>query len=93
MESEIWSTLHTARIANAGFFIFTMLSIWVAARFSSVAAEKGINLVGKIICSLFALGVFAGNFTIGGTIMSSYTGHAKAFEMLQEPVLNYHQWL
>ena len=27
MESEIWSTLHTARIANAGFFIFTMFSI------------------------------------------------------------------
>jgi len=26
----------------------------------------------------------AGNFTIGGTIMSSYTGHAKAFAMLQE---------
>ena len=38
----------------------------------------------KIICSLFALGVFAGNFTIGGTIMNSYTGHAKAFAMLQE---------
>ena len=84
MESEIWSTLHTARIANAGFFIFTMFSIWVAARFSSVAAEKGLNMVGKIICSLFALGVFAGNFTIRGTIMSSYTGHAKAFAMLQE---------
>ena len=37
-----------------------------------------------MVCSLFALGVFAGNFTIGSTIMSSYTGHAKAFVMLQD---------
>ena len=53
MESEIWSTLHTARIANAGFFIFTMLSIWVAARFSSVAAEKGLAVFMPFF-SLFA---------------------------------------
>ena len=84
MESEIWATLHTARIANAGFFIFTMFSIWVAARFSSVAVDKGVNLIGKIIMSLFALAVFAGNYSIGFTVMSSYTGHARAFQMLEE---------
>ena len=84
MEGEIWSTLHTARIANAAFFISMMVSIWIAARFSSVAADKGINMVGKIICSLFALGVFMGNWVVGSTVMNSYSGFAKAFEMLGE---------
>ena len=84
MEGEIWSTLHTARIANAAFFISMMVSIWIAARFSSVASEKGINMIGKIICSLFALGVFMGNWVIGTTVMNSYSGFAKAFEMLGE---------
>ena len=41
MESEIWSTLHTARIANAGFFIFTI--------FLGDFLQFVINLVGKII--------------------------------------------
>ena len=69
MEGEIWSTLHTARIANAAFFISMMVSIWIAARFSSVAVEKGVNMIGKLICSIFALAVFAGNFVIG-TLMT-----------------------
>ena len=82
MEGEIWASLHTARIANAAFFLSTIVSIWIAARFSSVAAEKGLNMIGKIICSLFALGVFMGNWTIGSTVMSTYSGFGKAFEML-----------
>jgi hypothetical protein len=84
MEGEIWSTLHTARIANAVFFISMMVSIWIAARFSSVAAEKGINMIGKIICSLFALGVFMGNWVVGSTVMNTYSGFARAFEMMGE---------
>ena len=84
MESEIWLSLHTARIANATFFISTMVSIWIAARFSSVAAEKGVNMVCKIVCSLFALGVFMGNWVIGSTVMNTYSGFAKAFELLGE---------
>ena len=32
MEGEIWSTLHTARIANAVFFISMMVSILVFLR-------------------------------------------------------------
>ena len=39
-------------------------------------------MIGKIICSLFALGVFMGNWTIGSTVMSTYSGFGKAFEML-----------
>ena len=46
MEGEIWASLHTARIANAAFFLSTIVSIWIAARFSSVAAEKGLNMIG-----------------------------------------------
>ena len=84
MESDIWMSLHTARIANAAFFLSIMVSIWIAARFSSVAAEKGVNMVGKIICSLFALGVFMGNWVVGSTVMNTYSGFAKAFEMLGE---------
>ena len=52
MEGEIWASLHTARIAKAAFFLSTIVSIWIAARFSSVAAEKGLNMIGKIICCL-----------------------------------------
>ena len=48
MEGEIWSTLHTARIANAVFFVSMMVSIWIAARFSSVAADKGIIWLEKL---------------------------------------------
>ena len=84
MESDIWMSLHTARIANAAFLLSIMVSIWIAARFSSVAAEKGVNMVGKIIISLFAIGVFMGNWLVGSINMSVYTGHAKAFEMLGE---------
>ena len=84
METDIWMSLHTARIANAAFFLSIMVSIWIAARFSSVAAEKGVNMVGKIICSLFALGVFMGNWVVGSTVMNTYSGFAKAFEMLGE---------
>jgi hypothetical protein len=61
-----------------------MVSIWIAARFSSVAAEKGINMIGKIICSLFALGVFMGNWVVGSTVMNTYSGFARAFEMMGE---------
>ncbi len=84
MEGDIWTALHTARIANAAFFLGMMVSIWIAARFSSVAVDKGINMAGKIICSLFAIGVFMGNWVIGSTVMSTYTGFGKAFEMLGE---------
>ena len=84
MEGDIWTALHTARIANAAFFLGMMVSIWIAARFSSVAVDKGINMAGKIICSLFALGVFLGNWVIGSTVMSTYAGFGKAFEMLGE---------
>jgi hypothetical protein len=84
MESEIWMTLHTARGANAGFLLWSIVAIWVAARFSSVAAEKGVNMVGKIICSIFALAVFGGNFVIGTLMMNSYIGHAMAFQMLKD---------
>ena len=84
MESDIWMSLHTARIANAAFLLSVMVSIWIAARFQSVAAEKGVNMVGKIIISLFALGVFMYNWVVGSSVMSTSSGFAKAFEMLGE---------
>jgi hypothetical protein len=34
-------------------------------------------MVGKIICSLFALGVFMGNWVVGSTVMNTYSGKAR----------------
>ena len=71
MESEIWMTLHTARGANAGFLLWSIVAIWVAARFSSVAAEKGVNMVGKVICSIFALAAFRNSISLGSVLLGS----------------------
>ena len=45
--------------ANATLFLGVVIAVWVAARFSSVAVEKGANALGKVICTLFAFSVFA----------------------------------
>jgi hypothetical protein len=49
MEGEIWMSFQTSRGANATLFLGIIIAVWVAARFSSVAVEKGVNSLGKII--------------------------------------------
>ena len=46
-EVGLWETYQTGRGANASVGIAMIIAVWVAARFSSVAMEKGVNLFGK----------------------------------------------
>ena len=78
MEGEIWMSFQTSRGANATLFLGIIIAVWVAARFSSVAVEKGVNSLGKIIMSLFALSVFASGWTIFTNIGNQWIGHAVA---------------
>ena len=62
MESDIWAGLQAARIATAINFMGGIVAIWVAARFASVAIEKGANLAAKVIITIFGLCVVLTNF-------------------------------
>ena len=84
MEMEIWNVWATNRIPGAIGGLTTIIAIWVAARFSSVAVEKGVNSLGKIIMSLFALSVFASGWTIFTNIGNQWIGHAVAFQGLKD---------
>ena len=84
MEGEIWMSFQTSRGANATLFLGIIIAVWVAARFSSVAVEKGVNSLGKIIMSLFALSVFASGWTIFTNIGNQRIGHAVAFQGLKD---------
>ena len=84
MESEIWMSFQTSRGANATLFLGIIIATWVAARFSSVMIEKGINIVGKILGSIFALSVFAAGWNIFTTIGNQWIIHANALSNLGE---------
>ena len=62
MESDIWAGLQAARIATAINFIGGIIAIWIAARFASVAIEKGANLAAKVVVTIFGLCVVLTNF-------------------------------
>ena len=84
MESEIWLSLHTARIANATFFISTMVSIWIAARFASVARENDAPVLMKAIISVFALSGFAFGWMVITRALNSWVVQASALSSLEE---------
>ncbi len=50
-------SLQASRGANATLFLGVVIAVWVAARFSSVAVEKGANALAKVIMTLFAFSV------------------------------------
>ena len=82
METEIWMSFQTSRGANATLFLSIIIATWVAARFSSVMIDKGINIVGKILGSIFALSVFAAGWNIFITIGNQWIVHANALSAL-----------
>ena len=53
MEGDIQAALGAARIATAINFMGGMIAIWIAARFASVAVEKGANLAAKVVITIF----------------------------------------
>ena len=77
-EVGLWETYQTGRGANASVGIAMIIAVWVAARFSSVAMEKGVNLFGKIILTAFAASVALGGLALVGTIDAVWVGHANA---------------
>ena len=62
MESDIWAALGAARIATAINFMGGMIAIWIAARFASVAVEKGANVAAKVVITIFGGCVVLTNF-------------------------------
>ena len=78
MEGEIWMSLQASRGANATLFLGVVIAVWLAARFSSVALEKGVNVVGKVILTLFALSVLMGGMSIVQSTEVVWTAHANA---------------
>ena len=77
-EVGLWETYQTGRGANASVGIAMVIAVWVAARFSSVAMDKGVNLVGKIILTAFAASVALGGIGLVETIDAVWVGHANA---------------
>ena len=77
-EVGLWETYQTGRGANASVGIAMVIAVWVAARFSSVAMEKDVNLVGKIILTAFAASVALGGIGLVETIDAVWVGHANA---------------
>ena len=62
MESDIWAALSAARIATAINFMGGVIAIWIAARFASVAVEKGANVAAKVVITIFGGCVVLTNF-------------------------------
>jgi len=84
MESEIWMSFQTSRGANATLFLCVIIASWVAARFTSVMLDKGINIIGKILGSVFALSVFAIGWNLFTNIGNQWIIHANAMAALGE---------
>ena len=84
MESEIWMSFQTSRGANATSFLCVIIASWVAARFTSVMIDKGINIIGKILGSVFSLSVFAIGWTLFTNIGNQWIIHANALASLGE---------
>ena len=62
MESDIWAGLQAGRIAIAINFVGGIVASWIAARFASVAIEKGANLAAKVVITIFGLCVVLTNY-------------------------------
>ena len=84
MESEIWMSFQTSRGANATLFLCVIIATWVSARFSSVMIDKGINIIGKILGSVFSLSVFAIGWNLFTNIGNQWILHANALAALGE---------
>jgi len=82
MEVALWEVFAQARGANATVFLATVIAVWVAARFSSVVVDKGANMIGKLLCTAFAVSVFLLGLNLGGWVEGTYEGHAGALAAL-----------
>jgi hypothetical protein len=86
METEIWASFQASRGANATLFLGVIISLWVAARFSSVMVEKEAPAIGRVLCTIFGLSVFLMNFTLMTNVVNQWTVHANAMAALGDAV-------
>ncbi len=83
-ELQMWEIFQTARGANATFVLAIVIGVWIAARFASVAVEKGVNVVGKLIISVFVVCGFLFGWRVLATAENIFVVQAKALEALPE---------
>lgn len=84
MESDIWAALGAARIAAAINFMGGIVAIWVAARFASVAVEKGANVAAKVVITIFGVCVVLINFWFMQWLSWDYYMALSNLERLRE---------
>ena len=87
MEMEMWSIWATNRIPGAIGGHTTVIAIWVAARFASVASEQpeeNKTLFGKVLLTLFGGSVILWGVQINLFAQGNWSVTANAFKTMKE---------
>ena len=87
MEMEIWNVWATNRIPAAIGGLSTIIAVWVAARFSSVASEQSEEnktVAGKILLTLFGGSVILWGVQNTLFAMGNWSVTANAFKTMKE---------
>ncbi|MFL2707872.1 MAG: hypothetical protein ACJ0FW_03340 [Gammaproteobacteria bacterium] len=87
MEMEMWSIWATNRIPGAIGGLTTIIAIWVAARFASVASEQpeeNKTLFGKVLLTLFGGSVILWGVQINLFAQGNWSVTANAFKTMKE---------
>ena len=87
MEMEIWNIWATNRIPAAIGGLSTIIAVWVAARFSSVASEQSEEnqtLVGKILLTLFGGSVILWGVQNNLLAQGNWSAASRAFKNLAD---------
>lgn len=87
MEMEIWNVWATNRISGAIGGLSTIIAIWVAARFASVASEQSEEnktVAGKILLTLFGGSVILWGVQNTLFAIGNWSVTANAFKTMKE---------
>ena len=87
MDMEIWNVWATNRISGAIGGLSTIIAIWVAARFASVASEQSEEnktVAGKILLTLFGGSVILWGVQNTLFAMGNWSVTANAFKTMKE---------
>ena len=87
MEMEMWNVWATNRIPGAIGGLTTIIAIWVAARFASVASEQSeenTTLLGKVLLTLFGGSVILWGIQINLMAQANWSVTANAFKSMSE---------
>ena len=87
MEMEMWNVWATNRIPGAIGGLSTIIAIWVAARFASVASEQSEEnktLFGKVLLTLFGGSVILWGIQVNLMAQANWSVTANAFKSMKE---------